>query len=102
MKLLKVCDEVSGYGRDQVLVEVCGDAGMVSFIGKKQRDSSGGIRGVIISKLGNGEQIRRIVLLVAAVYSEVLLQGLIHVSGLSVAFRVITRGEVELHVQGFP
>ena len=81
---------------------MCKDAGMVSFIGKKWGDSSGGIRGVIISKLSNGEQIRPIVLLVVAVYLEVLLQGLIHLFGLSVTFGMITGGEVELHVQGFP
>ena len=75
---------------------------MVSFIGKKWRDSSGGIRSVIISKFGDGEQIQPIVLLVVAVYLEVFLQGLIHLFGLSVAFRMITGGEVEFRVQGFP
>ena len=74
---------------------------MVSFIGEKRRDSSGGIRGVIISKLGDGEQVRPIVLLVVAVYSEVLLQSLIHSFSLSVTFRVITGGKVEFHVQSF-
>ena len=74
---------------------------MVSFVGKKWGDSHGGIRGVIISKLGDGEQIRPIVLLVVAVYSEVLFQSLIHSFGLSVAFGVTTGGKVEFHVQGF-
>ena len=81
---------------------MCEDARMVSFIGKKWRDSSGGIRGIIISKFGDGEQIQPIVLLVVAVHSEVLLQGLIHLFSLTVTFGVITGGEVELHVQGFP
>ena len=74
---------------------------MVSFIGKIRRDSSGGIRGIIISKFGDGEQIQPIALLVVAVYSEVLLLSLIHSFGLSVTFGVITGVEVELHVQGF-
>ena len=79
------------------------DAGMVSFIGEKWRDSSGGIRSIIISKFCDGEQIRPIVLLVVAVYLEVLLQGLIHSFGLSITFRMITGGEVEFHVQqAFP
>ena len=102
MKLLEVRDGVSGCGQDQVLVKACGEAEIISFIGKKRGDSSGGIRGVIISKLSDGEQIQPIVLLVVAVYSEVLLQGLIHLFGLSITFGVITGGEVELHVQGFP
>ena len=74
---------------------------MVSFVGKKRGDSRGGIRGIIISKLSNGEQIRPIVLLVVAVYSEVLFQGLIHLFSLSVAFGVITGGKGEFHVQSF-
>ena len=75
---------------------------MVSFIGKKQRDSSGGIRGIIISKFSEGEQIQPIVLLVVAVYLEVLLQSLFHSFCLSIAFGMITRGEVGFHVQGGP
>ena len=55
MEFLEVCDEVSGCGRDEVLVKVRGDAGMVSFVSEKRRDSCGGIRGIIISKFGNGE-----------------------------------------------
>ena len=42
---------------------------MVSFIGKKWSDSSGV---GVLSKFGNGEQIQPIVLLVVAVYLEVL------------------------------
>ena len=75
---------------------------MISFVGKKRGDSCGGIRGIIISKFGDGEQIRPIVLLVVAVHLEVLFQSLIHSFGLSIAFGVITRGKVEFHVQGFP
>ena len=36
-------------------VKARGDAGMVSFVGEEQRDSHGGIRGIIISKFGDGE-----------------------------------------------
>ena len=75
---------------------------MISFIGEEWRDSSGGIRSIVIGEFCNGEQIQPIVLLVVAVYSKVLLHGLIHAFGLSVAFGMITRGEVEFHVQGFP
>ena len=73
---------------------------MVSFVGKEWRDSCGG-RGIVISKLCDRKQIRPIVLLVVAIYSEVLFQGLIHSFSLSVALRVITGGKVEFHVQGF-
>jgi len=40
------------------------------------------------------------VLLVVAVAMEVLLEGLIDVFSLAIAFRMVT--EVELHVEGFP
>ena len=42
-----------------------------------------------------------IVLLVIAKYLEVLFQGLISPFGLSVAFRMISRGEMKLHVKCF-
>ena len=40
-------------------------------------------------------------LLVIAKYPQVLFQGLIGPLGLSVIFRVVSRGEVELHVKCF-
>ena len=41
-------------------------------------------------------------MLVVAVATEVLLEGLIDVFGLAVAFWMVTGSEVELHVKGFP
>ena len=74
---------------------------MVSFVSKERGDSRSSIRGIVIGEFGDGKQIRPIVLLVVAIYSEVLFQGLIHLFGLSVAFGVITGGKMEFHVQGF-
>ena len=81
---------------------MCGNAGVVSFIGKERGDSHSGIRSIVVSEFGDRKQIRPIVLLIVAVHSKVLLQSLIHVFGLFIAFGVITGGEVEFHVQGFP
>ena len=83
------------------MVKVHGDAGMVSLVSKERGDSHGGIRGIIIGEFSDGKQIRPIVLLVVAIYSEVLFQGLIHLFSLSVTLGVITRGKMEFHVQGF-
>ena len=68
---------------------------MVSFVSKEQGDSRGGIRGIIIGEFGDGKQIRPIVLLVVAIYSEVLFQGLIHSFVQSIAL-VITGGKMEI------
>ena len=75
------------------MIKVRGDAEMVSFVSKEQGDSCGGIRGIVIGELGDRKQIQPIVLLVVAIYSEVLFQGLFHSFGLSVALGVITRGK---------
>ena len=42
-----------------------------------------------------------VVLLVIAVDSEILFQSLVSAFGLSIALRVVTRGEVQFHVQDF-
>ena len=74
---------------------------MVSLVGKEWEDSRGGIGGIIISKFCDGKSIRPIVLLVVALYSKVLFQGLIHSFSLSITLGVITGGKMEFHVQGF-
>ena len=40
-----------------------------------------------------------VVLLIVAVDSKILFQGLVYTFCLSVAFRVVTRGKVQFHVQ---
>ena len=72
---------------------------MVAFIGKEQGYSSCGVRSVIVCKLRNWKEVRPIVLLIVAIDSEVLFQGLVHAFGLSVTLGMITGGEVELHVK---
>ena len=47
------------------------------------------------------EEVRPVVLLVITVDAEVLLQGLVGLVGLTIAFWVITRGEVKSHAEGF-
>ena len=52
-----------------------------------------------VSKLCQREEFGPVVLLIIAIDSNVLFQGLIRLFGLSVDFGVITRGETELHIQ---
>ena len=57
--------------------------------------------GVIVSKLCEREEFGPVVLLVVTVDVEVLLEGLVGMLCLPIPLRVISRGEVELHVEGF-
>src|ERR1700677_833701 len=56
---------------------------------------------IIVSELCKREKFGPIVLLIVAVYAEVLFQCLVGAFSLSVAFWVISRGEVKLHVESF-
>ena len=74
---------------------------MVTLIGEEGRNSGGSAWSVVVGKLREREEARPVVLLIVAVDPEVLLKGLINTLGLSIAFRVVSGGEVESHVQGF-
>ena len=76
------------------------DDGMITFVGEKLRDSSGSCRSIVVSELTKGEEAGPVVLLVVAEDVKVLLKGLIELFRLSIIFWVITRCEVNLHVQG--
>ena len=75
---------------------------VVSFVREEQRDSCSSAWGVIVRELCQGQEIGPVVLLVITVNPKVLLQGLVGPFCLSVAFRVVTRCEVELHVECGP
>ena len=74
------------------------DIGVVTFVGEKWRNSGRSCGGIVVSKLTKREKAGPVVLLVVAEDSKILLEGLIEPFGLSVAFQVITRCEVNLHV----
>jgi len=72
---------------------------MITFVSKERCNTSSGARSIIVSELCQREEFGPIVLLIIAMGSNVLFQGLICSFGLSVGFRVITRGEMEFHIQ---
>jgi len=72
---------------------------MITFVSKERCNTSSGTQGIVVSKLRQREEFRPVVLLIIAIDSNVLFQGLIRSFGLSVGFRVITGGEMELHIQ---
>src|SRR6266540_1536443 len=72
---------------------------VVSFIGEERGDTGSLARSVVVGELSQRKQFGPVVLLVAAVGVEVLLEGLIDPLGLTIPFRMISRGEVEFHVE---
>src|SRR6266481_2420353 len=73
---------------------------VVALVCEEWGNSCGAARCVVVCELGEGDEARPVILLVVAVDMEVLFQSLVSVLGLSITFQVISRGEVQLHVQG--
>jgi len=72
---------------------------MITFVSKERCNTSSGTWSIIVSKFCQREEFRPIVLLIIAINSNILFQGLICLFSLFVSFRVITRGEMELYIQ---
>ena len=74
---------------------------MVAFISEERGNPGGGTQSIIVSEFCKRQQCIPIVLLVIAKYLEVLFQGLISPFCLTVAFGMVSRGEMELHIKCF-
>ena len=72
---------------------------MVAFVGKERRDTSGSARSIVISEFCKWEEVSPVVLLVVAIDAEVLFQSLVSTLGLTITFRMVTRGKVQLDVE---
>ena len=83
------------------MLRVYRDVRMISFIGKERRYSRGGTRSIVVCELHKWKKFGPIVLLIIAVYVEVLFQCLVGAFGLSIAFWVIPGGEMKPHVKDF-
>ena len=75
------------------------DVWVVSFVGKEGRGTSRCTRSIVVSEFSERKERQPVVLLVVAKYSEVLLKSLVESFSLSISFRVVARGEVNLHIQ---
>ena len=80
------------------MFRVNSDIWVITFVGEKWRNSGRSHGSIVVSKLTKREKAGPVVLLVVAEDLKVLLEGLIEPFSLSVAFQVITRCEVNLHV----
>src|SRR5271168_4550733 len=78
-----------------------GDVRMITFVGEERRNSGGGTRSIVVSELGKRKKCEPIVLLIVAVYAEILFQCLVSPFSLTITFRVITGSEMKSHVEGF-
>ena len=74
---------------------------MISFIGKERGYSCSSTRSIVVCELHKCKEFRPIVLLIIAVYAEILFQCLVGAFGLSVSFWVISGSEMKLHVESF-
>ena len=82
------------------MLQVDGEVQVIALVGVEWVDLCCGTWGVVVCKLREWEQSKPVVLLVAAVDPDVLFQGLISALGLTITFRMVSQGEVQLHVQG--
>ena len=73
------------------------DIGVIAFKGCNTGGRGGSI---VVSEFGKGKDFGPVVLLIVAEDSEVLFQSLVKAFSLTMAFWVVTRSEVNLHVQG--
>ena len=77
------------------------DVRVISLVSEEWGYSGGSTRGIVVCKLCEWEKLSPVVLLVIAVNPDVLFQCLVSAFGLSVAFRMVTGGEVKLHIESF-
>ena len=78
---------------------VAGSAGMVSVVGEERSLAGRGMDGVVVSELGEGEELLPVVLLVVAEGTQVLFEDLVDALGLAVGLWVERRGHVGLDVE---
>src|ERR1700735_2106742 len=76
-----------------------GEVRVVTLVGKKRGNPGSRTWGVVVGEFCKWEECIPIVLLVVAEYTQILFQGLIRPFSLSITFGMISRCEVESHVE---
>ena len=77
------------------------DVWVISLVSEEWGYSGGSTRGIVVCELREREKLSPVVLLLVAVNPDVLFQCLICAFGLSIAFRMVTGGEMKLHIESF-
>ena len=73
-------------------------SGMISIVGVKGRHLGGGMRGVVVCKFSEGEQLTPVIFLVITEGTEILFQDLVDSFCLAVALRMIRHRPISFHV----
>ena len=87
-------------GGRQFSLKVDGKVRVIPLVGIERGNGGSRAQSIVVSKLCEREQCEPVVLLIVAVDLDVLFQGLVSALGLTVTFRMVPRGKVQLHVQG--
>ena len=101
VQLVYVHYEFFGARGGEIALWVYCDVRVISLVSKEWGYSGGSTRGIVVCKLRKREKLSPVVLLVVAVNPDVLFQCLIGAFGLSIAFRMVTGGEMKLHIESF-
>lgn len=102
VEFVEIDCEITSAERSDFSIRMDGNARIVAFVRVEGRDACGVVGVVVGGKLCEREESGPIVLLIAAVETKVLFQGLVGTFGLSVGFRMMSDGVVEFDVQNFP
>jgi hypothetical protein len=87
--------------RGKISLWVDGEIGVVALVGEERRNACGSAWSIIVRELCERQEFGPIVLLIVGINPQVLLKRLVHLLSLSVPFRMLARGEVEVDVKGF-
>ena len=83
------------------MLQVYRDVWVIFLVSEEWGYSGGTTRGIVVCKFHKREKLSPVVLLVVAVNLDVLFQCLVSAFSLSVTFRMVTGGEVKLHIESF-
>jgi hypothetical protein len=101
MKVVQFHHELMSPCGGEVSFGVRGEVWVVTVVGIEGGNSSGGGRCIVVSEFCYRKKVGPVAMLVVAIDAEVLIQGLVSTFCLAIAFRVVTRSEVEVHVECF-
>jgi len=101
MEFVEVSDVLVGMSRNKIVFWMDGDGRVIAFVGEERRYSGCCVWSIVVSELGQGKEQTPVILLIVGIHMEVLLQCLVDSFGLTITFRVISGGEVQLHIKGF-
>ena len=99
VKFVKVDYIVMCSKQGEITFGVNVEVQVVTFVRVEWRDTCSFAWSIVVSKLCEGKKLSPVILLVTTVMSKVLLEHLIYVLCLTICLWVVSRCEVETHVE---